>query len=135
MDLSVHTMVPSVLAITPSGILIVAGALCLLVLLGILLMKRRPSGSPDHSAEVSEHADYAAIAGGVLAGIGGADNISALDCCVTRLRVQVKDFTAVNEKAIKAAGASGVIRPDKNSCQVILGPKARFVYDELKKML
>lgn len=41
----------------------------------------------------------------------------------------------MNEKAVKAAGAAGVIRPSKNACQVVIGPKVQFVYDELKKML
>ena len=43
--------------------------------------------------------------------------------------------TAKNKKAVKAAGAAGVIRPSKNACQVIIGTKVQFVYDELKKML
>ena len=41
----------------------------------------------------------------------------------------------VDERAVKAAGAAGVIRPSKNACQVVIGPKVQFVYDELKKML
>ena len=39
------------------------------------------------------------------------------------------------KKAVKKAGAAGVIRPSKNACQVIIGTKVQFVYDELKKML
>ena len=58
-----------------------------------------------------------------------------VDYCATRLRFEVKDSTAVNEKAVKAAGAAGVIRPSKTACQVVIGPKVQFVYDELKKML
>ena len=55
--------------------------------------------------------------------------------CATRLRFEVKDNAKVDEKAVKAAGAAGVIRPSKNACQVIIGTKVQFVYDELKKML
>ena len=79
--------------------------------------------------------DFTAIAKGVLAGIGGKGNVAGVDYCATRLRFDIKDYTAVNEKAIKAAGAAGVIRPSKTACQVIIGPKVQFVYDELKKML
>ena len=79
--------------------------------------------------------DFTAIAKGVLAGIGGKGNVSGVDYCATRLRFDIKDYTAVNEKAIKAAGAAGCIRPSKTACQVIIGPKVQFVYDELKKML
>ena len=47
----------------------------------------------------------------------------------------VKAAKPAAEKAVKAAGAAGVIRPSKNACQVIIGTKVQFVYDELKKML
>lgn len=79
--------------------------------------------------------DFTAIASGVLAAIGGKGNVANVDYCATRLRFEVKDSTAVDEKAVKAAGAAGVIRPSKNACQVVIGPKVQFVYDELKKML
>jgi DNA-binding MurR/RpiR family transcriptional regulator len=43
-------------------------------------------------------------------------------------------YTLVDEKAIKQAGAAGVIRPSKTTVQVIIGPKVQFVFDELKKI-
>ena len=43
--------------------------------------------------------------------------------------------TAVDEKKIKSAGISGVIRPSKTSVQVIIGPKVQFVADEFKKLM
>ena len=79
--------------------------------------------------------DFTKIAEGVLAGIGGKGNVANVDYCATRLRFEIKDYTSVDEKAIKTAGAAGVIRPSKNACQVVIGPKVQFVYDELKKML
>lgn len=79
--------------------------------------------------------DYTAMASAVLAGVGGKENVASVDYCATRLRFEIKDHTAVNEKAIKASGAPGVIRPSKTACQVVIGPKVQFVYDELKKML
>lgn len=98
-------------------------------------------GREDEDAEAAEanitlaNNDFTAIASGVLSAIGGKGNVSNVDYCATRLRFEVKDSTAVNEKAVKAAGAAGVIRPSKNACQVVIGPKVQFVYDELKKML
>ena len=98
-------------------------------------------GREDEDSEAAEaniqlaNNDFTKIASGVLAAIGGKGNVSGVDYCATRLRFEVKDSTAVDEKAVKAAGAAGVIRPGKTSCQVIIGPKVQFVYDELKKML
>ena len=98
-------------------------------------------GREDEDAEAAEanitlaNNDFTAIASGVLAAVGGKGNVANVDYCATRLRFEVKDSTAVNEKAVKAAGAAGVIRPSKTACQVVIGPKVQFVYDELKKML
>ncbi|MCI5825983.1 MAG: N-acetylglucosamine-specific PTS transporter subunit IIBC [Arcanobacterium sp.] len=65
----------------------------------------------------------------IIKGLGGADNISVLDYCATRLRVTVKDDSVVQEGAIKAAGVAGLIRPADNSVQVVIGPQVQFVYD------
>ena len=79
--------------------------------------------------------NYTEVAAGVLKAVGGKENVANVDYCATRLRFEIKDYTAVDEKAVKAAGAAGVIRPSKNACQVVIGTKVQFVYDELKKML
>ena len=79
--------------------------------------------------------DYAKTAAAILEGIGGKANITSVDNCITRLRLEIKDQALVNEKQIKAAGVAGVIRPGKNSVQVIIGTKVQFVADELKKLL
>ena len=79
--------------------------------------------------------NYAEIAGKILEGLGGKENITSLDNCITRLRVEVKNYTDVDEKVIKAAGVSGVIRPSKTSVQVIVGTQVQHVADELKTLL
>ena len=78
--------------------------------------------------------DYTAIAKQILEGCGGKDNITSIDNCVTRLRLEVKDMTAVNDKAIKAAGVAGVIKPGKTSVQVIVGTKVQFVADAFSEL-
>ena len=95
-------------------------------------------GREDEDEEAAEanitlaNNDYTAIAKGVLAAVGGKVNVANVDYCATRLRFEIKDHTAVDEKAVKKAGAAGVIRPSKTACQVFIGPKVQFVYDELK---
>jgi len=79
--------------------------------------------------------DYTAIATIVLEGLGGKENVTSLDNCVTRIRAEVKDYVQVDEKKIKSAGVAGVIRPSKTSVQVIVGTQVQFVADEIKKML
>ena len=79
--------------------------------------------------------NYTEVASAVLAAVGGKENVKDVGYCATRLRFEVLDNAKVDEKAVKAAGAAGVIRPSKNACQVIIGTNVQFVYDELKKML
>ena len=79
--------------------------------------------------------DFTAMAAIILEGLGGKENVTSVDNCITRLRLEIKDYTAVDEKKIKSAGISGVIRPSKTSIQVIIGPKVQFVADEFKKLM
>ncbi len=78
--------------------------------------------------------DFTEVAKIVLEGVGGKENVTSIDNCITRLRLEIKDYTKVDEKKIKSAGVAGVIRPGKNSVQVIVGTKVQFVADEFKKL-
>ena len=79
--------------------------------------------------------NYTEVAAIILEGLGGKENVASLDNCITRLRMEIKDNTKVNEKKIKSAGVAGIMRPGKTSVQVIVGTKVQFVADEMKKML
>jgi PTS system N-acetylglucosamine-specific IIC component len=79
--------------------------------------------------------DFPQMAKAILKGLGGAENILSVDNCITRLRAEVKHHEDVSEKKIKMAGATGVIRPSRNSVQVIVGTNVQFVTDELKKLI
>jgi PTS system N-acetylglucosamine-specific IIC component len=70
----------------------------------------------------------------LLTGLGGKDNILTLDNCVTRLRIEVKDEKAVRKEVLIKAGAKGVIRPGKNSVQVVIGPKVQSVASALREV-
>lgn len=88
----------------------------------------------DETKVVLAENDFTTVAAAILAGCGGKENIASIDNCITRLRLEVKDYTKVDEKAIKDAGVAGVIRPGKTSVQVIVGTKVQFVADEFKKL-
>lgn len=91
----------------------------------------------DISNEMNEklaNNDFTQVAARILEGVGGKENITSIDNCVTRLRLEIKDQTKVNESVIKSAGVAGVIRPGKNSLQVVVGTQVQFVADEFKKL-
>ena len=96
-------------------------------------------GREDDDVEAEKQAelgnsDYTQVASIILEGVGGKENVVEIDNCITRLRLEVKDNTIVDEKKIKSAGVAGVLRPGKNNVQVIIGTKVQFVADEFKKL-
>ncbi|PWG00280.1 N-acetylglucosamine-specific PTS transporter subunit IIBC [Levilactobacillus bambusae] len=83
----------------------------------------------------SENDDkYMTKAKKIYIAIGGKDNISLVDSCATRLRLQLKDTGKINEKALKKAGVAGVNTVDKTNLQVIIGTDVQFVDEALAKL-
>lgn len=105
----------------------------------IIKFDLKTPGREDDDEEAEKKAvlsndDFTEVAKIILEGVGGKGNVASIDNCITRLRLEIKDYTAVDEKKIKSAGVAGVIRPGKNSVQVIIGTKVQFVADEFKKL-
>ncbi|MBN2899461.1 MAG: PTS transporter subunit EIIC [Clostridia bacterium] len=75
------------------------------------------------------------IASEYIKALGGASNIEDVDSCITRLRLTLKDNTIVDDSALKALGASGVLRPNTKNIQVIVGTKANNIAEEMKDAL
>ena len=73
-------------------------------------------------------------AAAVIAGLGGKENLEEVDCCATRLRVTVKESSKVDEAALKATGARGVIIRG-NGVQVIYGPHVTIIKNEVEEIL
>lgn len=67
--------------------------------------------------------------------LGGAANLKSVDACTTRLRLQVASNDKVNEAALKALGSRGLIKPAAGSVQVVLGPEADLIADEIRGAL
>lgn len=70
----------------------------------------------------------------ILAGLGGADNVVEIEPCITRLRTEVEDGTKVDEKALKAAGAHGVV-VSGNVVQVVVGPEADTLAEDIEDLM
>ncbi|CAB3788524.1 N-acetylglucosamine-specific PTS transporter subunit IIBC [Pararobbsia alpina] len=72
-------------------------------------------------------------AGKYIAALGGAANLTVIDACTTRLRLNVVDSDLVSEPALKAAGARALLRQGKTTVQVIIGPEADLISDEIRQ--
>lgn len=71
----------------------------------------------------------------LLSKLGGKENIITLDNCITRLRLELKDATILNEEEIVALGAIGVIKLDDKHAQVVIGPKVHSVKADLEDLI
>jgi len=74
-------------------------------------------------------------AAGFVAALGGAGNLTAVAACTTRLRLHIRSRDQVDEAALKRLGARGVIAPAPDQLQVVLGPIADAVADEIRSAL
>ncbi|APZ98512.1 PTS N-acetyl-D-glucosamine transporter [Sphingopyxis sp. QXT-31] len=70
-----------------------------------------------------------------VAALGGPSNLASVDACTTRLRLIVADQGKIDEGALTALGARGIIRPSANAAQVVLGPVADLVAEEIRGAL
>ncbi len=86
-------------------------------------------------AVVSSSGSTAELAQAYLSVIGGAANVVNVDACITRLRLTVKDADQVDTAGAKSLGASGVIKLNQQSVQIVVGPRAELIADALRQQL
>ncbi|HEY6139315.1 MAG TPA: N-acetylglucosamine-specific PTS transporter subunit IIBC [Thermoanaerobaculia bacterium] len=67
--------------------------------------------------------------------LGGAANLASVDACATRLRLIVASPDAIDELALKGLGAHAVVKVSSDALQVVLGPIADQVADEIRAQL
>src|SRR5699024_8551598 len=76
----------------------------------------------------------AVMANTIYEGLGGDENVTSVDYCTTRLRVEVKDMDKVDEGKIKSTGVPGTNVVGTHNIQVIVGTSVQFVADEIEKL-
>jgi PTS system N-acetylglucosamine-specific IIB component len=69
----------------------------------------------------------------IVDGLGGLANIVEVEPCITRLRTEVEDPELVDQAALKAAGAYGVV-VSGNVVQVVVGPEADTIASDIEDM-
>ncbi|MEV6166267.1 PTS glucose/sucrose transporter subunit IIB [Streptomyces sp. NPDC052052] len=70
----------------------------------------------------------------IVAGLGGIENIDEIEGCITRLRTEVHDPAKVDEVALKAAGAHGVVKMG-TAIQVVIGTDADPIAADIEDMM
>ncbi|WP_267393727.1 MULTISPECIES: N-acetylglucosamine-specific PTS transporter subunit IIBC [unclassified Sphingomonas] len=122
-------------------LLLPVGAVYALVYYGLFrfFIAKYDLPTPGRETDAPVAAPKAVAAGGRGAAfaqaLGGAANLTSVSACTTRLRLIVVDQAAVDDAALKALGARGMIRPSDAALQVVLGPIADVVAVEIRDAL
>ena len=95
---------------------------------------KTPGREDEDSSELVASGSSSELAKQYLKALGGHENLTAIDACITRLRLTIKDTSVINESTLKNLGAMGVVKLGANNVQVILGPLAEIVAGEMKKI-
>ncbi|AIO66167.1 N-acetylglucosamine-specific PTS transporter subunit IIBC [Burkholderia oklahomensis] len=103
---------------------------------------REPAGADTQAQSFASGGFVAPTAGAsvpraqrYIAALGGAANLSVVDACTTRLRLSVVDPNKVSEADLRTIGARGVLKRGGSSVQVIIGPEADIIADEIRATL
>lgn len=73
-------------------------------------------------------------AAAMVRALGGMSNLTTIDACTTRLRLTLVDLQQIDEAALRALGARGIVRPGGQALQVVLGPIADRIAGEMRSL-
>src|SRR5699024_10289727 len=93
--------------------------------------EREPSPATSADTAAAQEDDTTVMATQIYEGLGGDENVTAIDSCVSRLRIEVDDMDQVDQEKIKATGIPGVNVVGKHNIQVVVGTQVQFVADEI----
>lgn len=101
-----------------------------------LMTPGREEGDGEETPDIATSGDskHAVMAQRIYDALGGAANVTAIDNCTTRLRLQVLDTGTIDQNRIKATGVPGVKVIDGKNIQVIVGTEVQFVADEMSRL-
>jgi PTS system N-acetylglucosamine-specific IIC component len=93
---------------------------------------KTPGRETDDVAMAAETVETSTTQSWVRA-LGGAENLTRIDACTTRLRLAIADQSRVNEAELKRLGARGVVRPSADTLQVVVGPVADQLASDIRQ--
>ncbi|MEV5276094.1 MULTISPECIES: PTS glucose/sucrose transporter subunit IIB [unclassified Streptomyces] len=97
-------------------------------------MTKRTYRGPTQRSSKNQERHMASKAEKIVAGLGGIENIEEVEGCITRLRTEVIDPSKVDEAALKAAGAHGVVKMG-TAIQVVIGTDADPIAADIEDMM
>ncbi|GAE31098.1 glucose-specific PTS transporter subunit IIBC [Alkalihalobacillus hemicellulosilyticus] len=93
-----------------------------------------PGREEDEENEEKPSGSTSELPYNVLKALGGKENLTNLDACITRLRVSVDDVNKVEKDTLKKLGASGVMQMG-NNIQAIFGPRSDQIKSQMQDII
>jgi PTS system glucose-specific IIC component len=93
-----------------------------------------PTEVSGEAGPVGGKTDGDTMAPRLVAAFGGANNIRSLDACITRLRVDLHDVSRASSDALKALGATGVMKVG-NGMQAVFGTRSENLKTDMEEYL
>ncbi|MGL4673110.1 PTS transporter subunit EIIC [Cetobacterium sp.] len=75
----------------------------------------------DEDVEISRAETTDSLTEMIIEGLGGLNNIVEVDNCISRLRIELKDSSKVNQDLIKKSKPNGIIIPDTHNIHIVYG--------------
>lgn len=91
--------------------------------------------SPSADNALIREKKYNEIAKIVVQALGGKSNITNVDNCITRLRIDLEDVKLVDRKLLETSGCTGVFFPAAKHIHIVYGPLVEFVRNEVDEVL
>ena len=89
----------------------------------------------ESSSVLLKERNYAEMAKITVEGLGGKNNITDVENCISRLRVDLIDPSLVNQEKIRESGCSGIFFPSEKHIHVVFGPHVEFVRNEVDEII
>lgn len=96
---------------------------------------KTPGREPVTQTAAPEEGEVQARGPAFVTALGGGDNLTSVGACTTRLRLVVQDVEQIDEAALKGLGARGVLRLKGGHLQVVMGPIADGVAEDIRTAL
>lgn len=87
------------------------------------------------AAQTTVPASLSDRAAGVIAALGGKDNLGSVDSCLTRLRISLVDESLVDEEELKRHGALGIVKLGRGAWQVVFGTVSDALRHEMRRIM
>lgn len=95
---------------------------------------REDTGETDTQQSTDSKSNALGDVNDIIEGLGGAENINQVTNCFTRLRVDVKDLSKLDESKINKFKNNGIVKKG-NNVQIIIGMKVQSVREDVCQIL